>query len=64
VSDEIVRERRVRFERSLDRLRDEVEGQLGWAPRWGRWALPIAASAAALVAGWALRRNLPKLLRR
>jgi len=64
MSDELIRDRRKRFERSLDRLRDEVESELGWAPRWGRWALPLAAGAAALVAGWTLRRNLPRLLRR
>jgi len=61
VSDEI-RRSRERFERSLDALRKEFAGELGWAPRVSRWVLPLVAGTVGLVAGLTLRRNLPRLL--
>ena len=50
---------RQRFERSLDELRGAVHDEVGWLPRAKRWALPIAAAAAAAVIGFAVRRALP-----
>ncbi len=55
---------RQRFETSLDDLRRQIDRQFGAAPRIARWALPLVAGAVGLVAGLALRRNLPRLARR
>jgi len=59
-----IEKQRLRFESSLDDLRDALEEELGWAPRARRWAVPIVAGAVGLVAGLVLRRNLPRLRRR
>lgn len=51
---------RERFAADLDELRGNFEEELGWAPRGLRWVVPIVALAAGLVAGLALKRNLPR----
>jgi len=63
MSGELARSRK-RFERSLAELGEAVEQETGWAPRVGRWVVPVVAGAVGLVAGIALRRNLPRLGRR
>lgn len=50
---------RERFAADLDDLRGNLQEELGWAPRGLRWVVPIVALAAGLVAGIALKRNLP-----
>jgi hypothetical protein len=55
---------RERFERSLDELRGAIHDEIGWLPKAKRWALPIAAAAAAAVVGFAVRRALPASRRR
>ncbi len=52
---------RERFARDLDELRGSLHEELGWAPRGLRWIVPIVALAAGIVAGVALKRNLPRL---
>jgi hypothetical protein len=52
---------RERFAADLDDLRGTLHEELGWAPRGLRWIVPIVALAAGLVAGVAVRRNLPRL---
>ncbi len=52
---------RERFAADLDDLRGKLHEELGWAPRGLRWIVPIVALAAGLVAGVAVRRNLPHL---
>ena len=51
---------RERFAADLDELRGNLQEELGWAPRGLRWIVPIVALAAGLVAGIALKRNLPR----
>lgn len=51
---------RERFAADLDDLRGNLQEELGWAPRGLRWVVPIVALAAGLVAGIALKRNLPR----
>ncbi len=52
---------RERFAADVDGLRDNLHEELGWAPRGLRWIVPIVALAAGVVAGVALKRNLPRL---
>ncbi len=52
---------RERFAADLDALRGNLHEELGWAPKGLRWIVPIVALAAGVVAGVALRRNLPRL---
>ncbi len=59
-SDELERTRE-RFATDLDDLRGALHEEVGWAPRGLRWIVPIVALAAGLVAGVAVRRNLPRL---
>jgi len=54
-------EARERFAAGLDGLRGDLHEELGWAPRGLRWIVPIVALAAGVVAGVALKRNLPRL---
>ncbi len=42
---------RARFERSVESLRGALESEFGTAPKFGRFALLIAAAAAGFVAG-------------
>jgi len=51
---------RERFATDLDHLRSHLREELGWAPRGLRWIVPIVALAVGVVAGVALRRNLPR----
>jgi len=53
--------RRERLAAELDDLRSGLQEEVGWSPRSLRWIVPIVALAAGLVAGVALRRNLPRL---
>jgi hypothetical protein len=62
VTDELG-ESRERFAADLDDLRGTLQEDLGWAPRGLRWLVPIVAAAVGLVAGVALRRNLPRTRR-
>lgn len=48
------------FANELDGLRASFHEELGWAPKGLRWVVPIVALAAGVVAGAALRRNLPR----
>jgi hypothetical protein len=59
-SDELA-ETRERFAADLDDLRGALHEELGWAPRGLRWIVPIVALAAGVVAGVAVKRNLPRL---
>ena len=52
---------RERFAADLDDVRGTLHEELGWAPRGLRWIVPIVALAAGLVAGVAVRRNLPRI---
>lgn len=54
---------RERFAADLNDLRRNLHEELGWAPRGLRWIVPIVALAAGVVAGVALKRNLPRLRR-
>lgn len=54
-------EAREQFAAGLDGLRGDLHEELGWAPRGLRWIVPIVALAAGIVAGVALKRNLPRL---
>jgi hypothetical protein len=56
-----VRESRRRFEHSLRELGGAIDRELGWAPKLSRWLVPVVAGAVGLVAGIAVRRNLPRL---
>ncbi|MEO8196437.1 MAG: hypothetical protein ABI689_06915 [Thermoanaerobaculia bacterium] len=51
---------RERFAADLDELRGNLHEELGWAPKGLRWIVPIVALAAGVVAGVALKRNLPR----
>jgi hypothetical protein len=62
--DEGVRESRARFERSLDRLREDADRELGWMPKTARWIVPLLGVALGVVAGVAARRVLPRRRRR
>ncbi len=53
--------RRERFASGLDELRGNLHEELGWAPKGLRWIVPIVALAVGVVAGVALKRNLPRL---
>ena len=53
--------RRERFAADLEDLRGALHEELGWAPRGLRWVVPLVALAAGVVAGVALRRNLPRV---
>jgi hypothetical protein len=53
---------RERFAADLDGLRGSFREELGWAPRGFGWVVPIVALAAGVVAGMALKRNLPRLM--
>ncbi len=53
--------RRDRFAAEVDDLRTGLHEELGWAPSGLRWIVPLVALAAGVVAGVALRRNLPRL---
>lgn len=60
MSVELERSRR-RLERGLGDLLGAVEGELGWAPRLGRWAALVVAAAVGFVAASAVvarRRRL------
>lgn len=59
-SDELS-ETRERFAADLDDLRGALREEVGWAPRGLRWIVPIVALAAGVVAGVAVKRNLPRL---
>ena len=63
MSDEVERSRR-RFERSLSDLAAAVESELGGVPRLGRWALVLAAGAAAFVLGGVVGGRLATRVRR
>lgn len=52
---------RERFAADLDALRGNLQEELGWAPTGLRWIVPIVALAVGVVAGVALKRNLPRL---
>lgn len=52
---------REQFATDLDELRGSLHEELGWAPKGLRWLVPIVALAAGVVAGVALKRNLPRL---
>lgn len=52
---------RERFAADLDEVRGGLHEELGWAPKGLRWLVPIVALAAGVVAGIALKRNLPRL---
>ena len=53
--------RRERFASDLDELRGNLHEELGWAPKGLRWIVPIVALAVGVVAGVAIKRNLPRL---
>ncbi len=53
---------RERFAAELTDVRGNLHEELGWAPRGMRWIVPIVALAAGVVAGAAVKRNLPSLL--
>ncbi len=55
---------RARFEQSLTELAGAVEREVGWAPRAGRWVVPLVAFATGLILGGAVRRALPARRRR
>ena len=59
--DEDLASSRERFASGLDDLRGNLQEELGWAPRGLRWIVPIVALATGIVAGVALKRNLPRL---
>lgn len=52
---------RERFAAGIDDLRVHLHEELGWAPKGLRWIVPMVALAAGVVAGVALKRNLPRL---
>lgn len=52
---------RQRLEAELGELHGALESEFAWKPRLSRWALPLVAVAVGLLAGVALRRNLPRL---
>ena len=52
---------RERFAADLDALRGNLHEETGWAPTGLRWLVPIVALAVGVVAGVALKRNLPRL---
>lgn len=53
MSTELARSRR-RLERGLSELRAAVEGELGWAPRLGKWVALVVAGAVGFVAASSL----------
>ena len=53
--------RRERFASGLDELRGNLHEELGWARKGLCWIVPIVALAVGVVAGVALKRNLPRL---
>lgn len=52
---------RQRLEAELGELHGALDREFAWKPRLSRWALPLVAMAVGLLAGSALRRNLPRL---
>ena len=63
MNDDVERSR-DRLERSLADLRDALSTEFGAVPRFGRWALVIAAAAAGFVLGGTLGSRVAGRLRR
>lgn len=59
-----IAEQRQRVEGQLRTIQSTVASELGWAPRATLWALPLAAAAAGMALGAALRRRLRGARRR
>jgi hypothetical protein len=53
---------RQAFEQSLDDLRLTLDRKLGWAPKAGRWVLPLVAGASGLALAFWLTRGRRKRL--
>lgn len=51
---------REQFGRELEALRGELRSEIGWAPQSAVWTVPLVALAAGFVAGWGLKRSLPR----
>ena len=64
MSDEVERSRRALRAQPLGRSARAVESELGGVPRIGRWALVLAAGAAAFVLGGVVAGRLATRVRR
>ncbi len=51
---------RGQFGQELEAMRGELRTEIGWAPRSAIWTVPLVALAAGFVAGWGLKRSLPR----